>query len=38
MMCVAADYGNAAVIDMLIEKGADVNVSKINLFFDKFSH
>ena len=32
MMCVAADYGNAAVIDMLIEKGADVNVSKINLF------
>ena len=33
MMCVAADYGNAALIELLIQKGADVNVSLMNLVF-----
>lgn len=26
-MCVAADYGNAALLQLLLQKGADVNVS-----------
>ena len=34
LMCVAADYGNTSVIELLIQKGANVNVSPVTLTCD----
>lgn len=38
-MCVAADYGNAGLLELLIQKGADVNVSNsaLKVIPQKFS-